>query len=59
MYEYRGDINNQIPRKFRVGKSPTGFGLFATEVIKKGERIVEYVGIILNDAEAEKRKHNK
>ncbi len=59
MYEYRGDTQNPLPRKFRVGKSRTGFGLFATETIKKGERIVEYVGMILNDVEAEKKKHNK
>jgi len=58
MYEYRGDIINPIPRKFRVGKSHTGFGLFATELIKKNERIVEYVGHILNDIEAEKKKHS-
>ncbi len=59
MYEYRGDIQNHLPRKFRVARSRTGFGLFATEPIKKGERIVEYVGMILTDAEAEKKKHNK
>jgi len=59
MYEYRGDTQNPLSRKFRVGKSRTGFGLFATEPIKKGERIVEYVGMILNDVEAEKKKHNK
>lgn len=59
MYEYRGDTENPIPRKFRVGKSRTGFGLFATEPIKKGERIVEYVGYVLNDVEAEKKKHSK
>lgn len=59
MYEYRGNLKKIIPRKFRVGKSYAGLGLFATEPIKKGERIVEYVGNILNDVEAEKRKHNK
>lgn len=59
MYEYRGDIDNPIKRKFKVGKSKTGLGLFATEPIKKGERIVEYIGNILNDVEAEKRKTNK
>lgn len=59
MHEYRGDLQHPLPRKFRVAKSRTGFGLFATEPIKKGERIVEYVGMILNDAEAEKKKHSK
>lgn len=59
MYEYRGEFNNQIKRKFRVGRSKSGLGLFAIEPIKKGEKIVEYVGNILNDVEAEKRKTNK
>lgn len=59
MYEYRGDTQNPIPKKFRVGKSKTGMGLFATEPIARGERIVEYIGIILTDAEAEKKKHSK
>jgi SET domain-containing protein len=29
---------------FRVGRSPTGLGLFATETIRKGRFIVEYWG---------------
>lgn len=59
MYEYRGDIENPIPRKFKVGRSKSGLGLFATEIIKKGERIVEYIGYVLNDAEVDKKKHTK
>lgn len=59
MYEYRGDTTKPIKKKFKVGKSKTGLGLFATEEIKKGERIVEYIGMILTDIEAEKRKTNK
>ena len=44
-----------MPRKpFRVGKSPTGLGLFATEFIDKGTVIVEYKGRMLPDAVAGK-----
>lgn len=33
---------------FRVGRSRTGLGLFATREIKKGTRIVEYLGRMLD-----------
>jgi SET domain-containing protein len=45
-----------MPRKkkpYRVGRSRTGLGLFATEPIKKGTFIVEYSGRRLNNAKAE------
>ncbi len=38
---------------FRVGRSNTGLGLFATEPIKKGARIVEYVGKIVPTKKAD------
>jgi hypothetical protein len=38
---------------FRVGRSYTGLGLFATEPIAKGKRIVEYTGPRLTNKEAE------
>lgn len=41
-------------RPFRVGRSLTGLGLFATRPIKKRTRIVEYKGPILVAEEAEK-----
>jgi SET domain-containing protein len=41
-------------KPFRVGKSPTGLGLFATEFIDKGTFIVEYKGRMLPDAVAGK-----
>jgi SET domain-containing protein len=41
---------------FRVGRSRTGLGLFATEPIKKRTIIAEYRGQILTTAEAEKRE---
>ncbi len=36
-------------------RSRTGLGLFATRLIKKGERIVEYTGERISQAEADKR----
>jgi len=42
-----------MPRRpFRIGRSITGFGLFATRPIKKKTRIAEYKGPILGHAEA-------
>ncbi|HZT26186.1 MAG TPA: SET domain-containing protein [Pseudolabrys sp.] len=51
-----------MPRRpFRIGRSVTGFGLFATRPIKKKTRIMEYVGPILNREQAERaeRRGNK
>lgn len=39
----------------RVGKSKTGLGLFAARDIKKGERIIEYVGERISPEEANRR----
>ena len=39
-------------RPFRIGRSFTGFGLFATRPIKKKSRIAEYRGPILGHAAA-------
>jgi uncharacterized protein len=48
-----------MPRRpFRIGRSNTGFGLFATRPIKKKTRIMEYVGPIL-DHEAAVRAENR
>jgi SET domain-containing protein len=41
-------------RNFRVGRSRTGLGLFATEVIRKHEPIAEYRGRRIGNPEAEK-----
>ena len=43
--------NNRRP--FRIGRSHTGLGLFATRPIRKGARIAEYKGPLLNTKEAE------
>ncbi len=42
------------PRPFRLGRSNTGLGLFATRPIKKRTRIAEYTGKILDLEEAER-----
>jgi SET domain-containing protein len=41
-------------RPFRVGRSMTGLGLFATTEIKKRQRIAEYRGRRITTAQAEK-----
>ena len=41
-------------RPFRLGRSRTGFGLFATRTIRKNTRIAEYTGPLLRTKEAEK-----
>lgn len=46
-------------RVFRVGRSKTGLGLFATQDIRKGTFIVEYVGPRLTNDEADKRSHSR
>jgi SET domain-containing protein len=46
------------PRPFRVARSLTGLGLFATRPIKKKSRIIEYKGPIL-DAEAADRAERR
>ena len=43
-------------RPFRVGRSRTGLGLFATRPIRKRARIVEYKGPLIGTKEAEKRE---
>jgi len=39
-------------KPYRVGRSPTGLGLFATEPIEKGAFIVEYKGRRITNAQA-------
>lgn len=35
-------------KPYRIGRSPTGLGLFATKPIKKGTEIIEYFGPLLD-----------
>jgi SET domain-containing protein len=44
-------------RPFRVGRSRTGLGLFATKPIKKNSRIVEYKGPLLTGKAAQKAEN--
>lgn len=44
-------------RSFRVGRSRTGLGLFATKPIKKNSRIVEYKGPLLTGKAAQKAEN--
>lgn len=41
--------------KLVVKKSIAGLGLFATEPIKKGSFVIEYVGPLLNDEQVQKK----
>jgi SET domain-containing protein len=41
---------------FRVGRSETGLGLFATDVIEKGTFIIEYAGPRIPNEEAHRRR---
>jgi hypothetical protein len=46
---------NPVPtRRFRIGRSRTGLGLFAAKPFKKGEYIVTYRGRRINNAEADR-----
>ena len=45
-----------IPVRYEVKRGISGLGLFATLDIKKGTVIIEYIGNIIDDKEAE-RKH--
>jgi SET domain-containing protein len=50
---------NGTKHPFRVGRSRTGLGLFATEPIKKGRFIVEYTGPLLTNEQCDKIPDNK
>lgn len=43
-----------MPRKFRIGRSRTGLGLFATKPYRKREYVVTYRGRKLANAEADR-----
>ncbi len=48
-----------MPRRpFRVGRSLTGLGLFATRPIRKRSRIAEYKGRLLSTKQAEKLENS-
>lgn len=42
-------------KDYVVKKSSAGLGLFAARVYEKGERVIEYLGEIISDDEAQRR----
>jgi hypothetical protein len=44
---------------FRIARSSTGLGLFATDVIEKGTFIIEYVGPKITSEEVERRRNTR
>lgn len=46
-------LNEKNKHRVRVGRSYAGHGLFAREAFKKGERIIEYVGLKITNKEVE------
>ncbi|MEE1656287.1 SET domain-containing protein [Microvirga sp. CF3062] len=44
---------------FRIKRSETGLGLFATDVIEKGSFIIEYVGPRITSEEVERRRNTR
>ena len=47
------------PPLFRIGRSRTGLGLFATEPIRKGTYIVEYLGPLLTNQQCDEIPDNR
>ena len=50
-------LNGSHP--FRVGRSRTGLGLFATEPIKKGTYIAEYTGPLMTNKQCDETPENR
>ncbi len=46
---------NKDAKKYKVGKSSAGLGLFATAEFKKGDLVIEYTGERITEAEANRR----
>ena len=52
----RGDTRTMSSRSFRIGRSVTGLGLFATKPIKRGAYIATYRGRRITTEEADRRE---
>jgi hypothetical protein len=52
----RGDSRTMSSRSFRIGRSVTGLGLFATKPIKRGAYIATYRGRRITTEEADRRE---
>jgi SET domain-containing protein len=48
-----------LEEPYRVGRSATGLGLFATDVIAKGTFIIEYVGPRITTEEVQRRRNTR
>jgi SET domain-containing protein len=57
--KHKTNGTNGTTHPFRVGRSRTGLGVFATEPIKKGRFIVEYTGPLLTNEQCDKIPDNK
>jgi SET domain-containing protein len=44
-------------RKYRIRRGLSGLGLVSAGAFRKGERVIEYVGEIVDDAEADRRSN--
>ena len=44
---------------YEVRRTATGLGLFATKLIPKGKRIIEYTGLLITNEEVERRRRGK
>lgn len=51
--------NGKIAHPFRVARSRTGLGVFATEPIRKNKYIVEYTGPLLTNKQCDERPNNR
>lgn len=51
--------NSVSENPYRVGRSATGLGLFATDVIEKGKFIIEYIGPKITSEEVQRRPNAK
>ena len=50
---------NASEEPFRVGRSETGLGLFATDVIEKGTVVIEYVGLRIPNADVHRSRSTR
>jgi SET domain-containing protein len=48
-----------LEEPFRIGRSETGLGLFATDVIEKGTFIIEYLGPRISNEEVQRRRNTR
>ena len=51
--------NGKTAYPFRVARSRTGLGVFATEPIRKNKYIVEYTGPLLTNKQCDERRNNR